>query len=154
MPPRGGSHTKYLNVGVPFSQQAVMAAMVALNGKATTKQVKAYLRKHPHIYEGSEPSHMERSIQAIRMGKYCRLSGKNRDGEEVYVSPTEPNPKGVRRDRRGFYAKMNLAKARASCIGPLRANAGDAKKDYDQLQEWRAVMTLSSFRIFDFTISP
>ena len=130
-----------------MTQQAVMAAMVALNGKATTRQVRAYLRKHPHIYEGTDSSNIERRIQNVRMSEYCKRIGKNQGAEDVFVSLTEPTPKGVRRHRRGFRAKMNLAKVRTSCNGPLRAKAEDAKKDYEQLQEWRAAMMLSRVRI-------
>ena len=121
-----------------------MKAVAALDGKATIRQVKAYMRKHPHI---ADPSSMERSIHSLRIDKYCERIGQNQDGEDVYAAPTEPNPKGVRRDKRGFHAKMNLSKAEATCLGPVRAKAEDAKKDYDRLRAWRATMTLYPFRI-------
>ncbi|CAE7329600.1 unnamed protein product, partial [Symbiodinium pilosum] len=119
------------------AKKAVMKAVAALDGKATIRQVKAYMRKHPHI---ADPSSMERSIHSLRIDKYCERIGQNQDGEDVYAAPTEPNPKGVRRDKRGFHAKMNLSKAEATCLGPLRAKAEDAKKDYDRLRAWRATM--------------
>ena len=126
------------------TKTVVVKAIKALGGKVTKKEVSKFLRQNPSMYEGTDVSNMERAIERIRLAEYCEPQGKNQHGEEVFVLPDGPCPKGVKRQKTGFTARMNLAAVKSCCIGPLRAKAEHAKKDYEKLQKWRAAVTADS----------
>ena len=120
-------------------KEAVIKALNALGGTATRKQVMAYLQSHPEVYVGADASNMKRSIQDIRLRRYCDLSGINEQGEDVFCLPASQRPTGVRRMKHGFVGRMHIQSV--ECRGPLRRCAKAAMKDFQKMQKWRATMT-------------
>ena len=126
--------------GKSSKKEALMQAMAALGGTATQKELQEYLRRTPRALGDADAGTVERSIRCFRASEYFELRSKDATGQNVYGF-AEPCPKGVRRHKLGFTARMHLVRIGCCCVGPLRSNVADARADYALLQEWRATMS-------------
>ena len=124
-------------VGNGVKKTAMLTAMQELGGRATYKQLLEHVRGNPHVFGNADQSTIERSLRSFRAPAYFEVRGKE-NGEEIF-GLAEPCPKGVRRQTRGFTARMNVGVS--CCVGPLRSSAEQASRDYHQLQEWRSDMS-------------
>ncbi|CAE7884054.1 unnamed protein product, partial [Symbiodinium microadriaticum] len=117
------------------AKEAVMKAMEALGGTAaTSKQVKDYLEEHPELFPTMSAAERQRSIRGLRLWQICELHGKNQHGEDVFAIPSEAVPTGVRRHKDYFTARTKLECFNTICIGPSRATAHRAKRDYEKMR--------------------
>ena len=123
------------------TKTVVMKAIKALGSKATQNEVRKFLRNNPSMYEDADATNLERAMRRPRLSEHCVPKGRNQRGEEVFVLPDDPCPKGVKRQKKGFTARMNITGVKSCCIGPLRTKAEAAQKDYEKLRKWRASMT-------------
>ncbi|CAE7729483.1 unnamed protein product [Symbiodinium sp. KB8] len=118
---------------------AMLTAMKALGGRATYQQLLGYVRQNLHVFGETDPSTIERSLRSFRASAYFELHGKE-GGEDVF-GLAGPCPRGIRRQKRGFTARLHIRSNDCCCIGPLRSSVEEASADYRQLQEWRADMS-------------
>lgn len=124
------------------AKEAVMKAMEALGGTvATSKQVKDYLEEHPELFPTMSAAERQRSIRGLRLWQICELHGKNQHGEDVFAIPSEALPTGVRRHKDYFTARTKLERLDIICIGPSRATAHRAKRDYEKMRQWLSTMS-------------
>ncbi|CAE7792946.1 unnamed protein product [Symbiodinium sp. CCMP2592] len=124
-------------VGNGVKKTAMLTAMQELGGRATYRQLLEHVRRNPHVFGNADHGTIERSLKSFRAPAYFQVRGKE-NGEDVF-GLAAPCPKGVRRQTRGFTARMNVGTS--CCVGPLRSTAEQASRDYHQLQEWRSEMT-------------
>ena len=115
-----------------------MHAMAALGGTGTHKQVQEYLRRHPDLFEGTNPSNFQRCLEGIRLIRYCERRGRNKAGELVFGVPAKALPRGVRLRKDGFVAYLQTPEATLS--GPVRSCPEAASQDYSKLSRWRTQM--------------
>ncbi|CAE7748108.1 unnamed protein product [Symbiodinium sp. CCMP2456] len=118
---------------------AMLTAMKALGCRATYQQLLGYVRQNLHVFGETDPSTIERSLRSFRASAYFELRGKE-DGDDVF-GLAEPCPRGIRRQKRGFTARLHIRSNACCCIGPLRSSVEEASADYRRLQEWRADMS-------------
>ena len=115
---------------------AMLTAMKELGGRATYQQLLGYVRQNLHLFGETDPSTVERSLRSFRASAYFELRGQ--EGCEDVFGLAKPCPRGIRRQKRGFTARLHIRSNACCCIGPLRSSVEEATADYRQLQEWRS----------------
>ena len=115
---------------------AMVAAMEALGGKATHQQLLNYVRRNPSFQQ--DRGAMERSLKSFRASAYFEVCGR-RNGEHLYRFAGHC-PRGIRRQKHGFTARMQVRSSACCCVGPLRSTVEEAGKDYQLLKKWRTSM--------------
>ena len=119
-------------------KDAMLTAMAALGGQATNEQLIRYVRGNPQVFE-QDGGVVERSLKSFRASAYFQRQGQ-KDGEDLFGF-ADPCPTGVRRQKHGFTARMQIRSSACCIVGPLRSTVEDACRDYQQLKEWRANMS-------------
>ncbi|CAE7469988.1 unnamed protein product, partial [Symbiodinium sp. CCMP2456] len=100
-------------VGNGVKKTAMLTAMQELGGRATYKELLEHVRRNPHVFGNADQGTIERSLRSFRAPAYFEVRGKE-NGEDIF-GLADPCPKGVRRQTRGFTARMNVGVS--CCVG-------------------------------------
>ena len=119
---------------------ALEKAMTALGGQASLKQLLRHMRKNPDEFQDVDLQVLKGRLQRSGAPEYFQLQGKDSAGDDIFIF-AQPCPKGVRRLRRGFAARISVNDLSCKCVGPTRLSAEEAHRDFKTLQRWRAALS-------------
>ncbi|CAE7396243.1 unnamed protein product [Symbiodinium natans] len=104
---------------------ALQAAMTALGGRATLRQLVRFIRRNSDKFHAIDVDKLRKS----GLSDYFQLVGRSRSGRDIFGLAQE-RPRGVRLLKYGFVALMEVKRLSCKCIGPLRDSAVQAHKDF------------------------